>query len=225
MLGFMLAPSRSEVLQPTLHYLLALLEFSQYLDIDTARAYALHMLPAHPEFMASPALQLACAHKYNVREWVALPFRALLRAPMDSITLDQAMDMGMEWYHLLNKTASEIDVFLRYTAYNAPEVPNSWRCLYPYDQCRKAWEMGWWICYAKPLLHPDQAASCEAAIEEVENGHIRGMCIDCKRRTVQATKDAEMSGEVEAKIVKAITILENLVMDIYKGAAGRESRL
>lgn len=198
-----------------MQYLLALLEFSQYLEIDTARSYALLMLPTIPEFVASPALQLACARKYNVRNWISSPFRELImQAPMDSITLDQAMEIGLEWYHLINKTASEIDVFLRYTAYNAPEIPNSWRCVNPYDQCRKAWEMGWWICYAKPLLHPDQPVSCEMAITEVENGHIRGMCIDCKRKTVEATWNANMSGEVELMITRAITILESLVLVI-----------
>lgn len=200
-----------EIQYPSLSYLLALLDFSHYLQIDTARTYALHFLPLHPDFMASPTLQFACSRKYSVPEWVGPSFRRLLGEPLEDITLAQATDIGMEWFLKLHHTMAEIDMFRLNTAYSAPEHVDSFSCTNPFEQCKRAWELAWWLCYGKHLLHPDEPKSCEGALREMETGFIRGMCADCKTRTIQSARATNMFGSVETLVIEAIGDLTRLV--------------
>lgn len=168
------------------------------------------MLPLDPDFIASPALQFACARRYRVVDWVAPSFLRLIRCPLESITLDEATDIGMEWFLILHHTMVDIEMFRRNTAYSPPAHVDSFRCSNPFDQCRKAWELGWWICYGKQLLHPDVPKSCEEAMIEMERTFIRGMCVDCKRRTLDSVAHTNMFGMVDELVGGAIVRLRCL---------------
>lgn len=194
---------------PPLEALTSILELATFLEMDSARAFAIQALGA-PTMDLSPARRLSLALSYRITEWIEPAFRQLVATSANRITPDDFCMLGSPLTHLVMSTQADIHSLRLAIAFN-PLKPTSHdvSCQKPYMGCQCSWEAAWWDGLARHYLHPDCPASPREAISKLETTPIVGVTTACRLAAVEIIKEQRVFEREDDILENALKVLKN----------------
>ncbi|KAF7980013.1 hypothetical protein HWV62_40122 [Athelia sp. TMB] len=106
--------------------IMSVLKLSAFFEIQDGMDWALVLLPQLSTFTAPR--QMEAARRYCIDDWIEPAFRALMKIPLQELTMGDALSIGLPYYWILINTQAKIDHHRRDLAFAAPDVVHGVLC-------------------------------------------------------------------------------------------------
>ena len=171
-----------------LPFLESVLKLSSLFSIEDGRAFAIRNIDYLRAGAVHPARKLYLAIQYNVDQWTAPSFQALLQQPVGDMDTHHVSILGMIPYHLLVVTKEEIRSLRQQCAWAVPQFHRFVLCTQP-GMCESAWKREWIMGIGRVIMHPSPEEYTPLSVIHAKladpNLTITGVCRDCLQPTVQ----------------------------------------
>ncbi|KAJ6457506.1 hypothetical protein C8R47DRAFT_1328469 [Mycena vitilis] len=140
-----------------------------------------------------PVWCLYLAIEYGVQKWIEPAFRALVRTPLQDLTVTQIREIGFSPYIILAETQAKILQHRALCALTVPPVTHGSSCT-NHDKCNNSWSHAWWGESVKhgiavALIHPAgmPAKKILSSLPNLITSY--HMKPDCRKLTIKALAD------------------------------------
>jgi len=160
----------------------AILELASFLQIESARAFALETLSSRT-FL--PACRLLLTQRHRILGWFGpafIPDAAQLSGT--SIHLDDYKELDMRNLHILHDTRASIHAHRLAVAFTAPAVHHDPSVCVRMFECADRWTAAWWGGLARHCLHPESPSSVQEVLTKLELATMPRVTRERQRRSI-----------------------------------------
>ncbi|KIM38493.1 hypothetical protein M413DRAFT_30043 [Hebeloma cylindrosporum] len=134
-----------------------------------------------------PAHRLHLARQYRLLDWIEVPVRMLLTAPLERYTAESQETLDFKLYMVITTTKESIAKARKVLANHPPFPANSDNapfCL-QHDNCKKVWTEKWFLSLARRIHHPSEnfpLISIPSTLKTIDH---QGMNAECKKYIIE----------------------------------------
>ena len=194
----------------SIEYLLSILKLSHLWIIDIGQQYAIKYLSYRPDF--DVCLKMNLARKYDIEEWIAPAFRALVRQDLNDFSMADIATMGFDTYTIVSRTKERIAKERLYSAYTCPEPQKAQSCK-DHTGCIQEWQASWWTGFCRHLLHPEKLITGEKALAKLETAKFKIMSEACLELTLEELRRSRLFSYMDDFVDEGIKELLEIQRD------------
>ncbi len=166
-------------------------------------------------FNLHPAHSLLLARRYLLLDWISVPVRTLLAAPLERYTDDRPAEERLNYdLYMVIATAKESIATERKRLGNHPPFPSD------FDEepfcsqhltCKRVWTEKWFFNLVRRIHHPTSPLSLSLVPEALEETEHRGMNPVCKQSIITWLRNSCIQVQKEENLIQAtIATVRNL---------------
>ena len=134
-----------------------------------------------------PVHRLRLAQQYSLQDWIEIPIRMLLAAPLERYTEPDQNNLDFGLYMLIATMKESIAKARKVLAHHPPlppDVDNAPFCP-QHATCKKVWVEKWFLVLGRRIHHPSEDFPLILIPEALKDMDHRGMNPECKEDILQ----------------------------------------